>query len=175
MPFDGRAFVDSTVEPKPKLRGKALVEDVAARVARDENISTVELFMAMATHMFEQGHQAVAFGQDDNGHSLGGGVCCYRTDHGDTCVIGRFIPDSSYCKDMEGVDIEGILRRMYALYSFRGHVYMLKRLQLVHDSTASWRTPQRLGTELISVAQMLGLSTLRPEIQWLMDEYKDCW
>lgn len=87
-----------------------------------------EIFEAVVNHMITMGHRA--------GYTTEEGkfICRYRTNHGDKCVAGMFIPDELYQESMEGLSIVHVLLDTPELPKWmHEHRVLLGRLQLIHD------------------------------------------
>lgn len=101
-----------------------------------------EIFDTVATHLFRQGHQAIA---------IVGLACLYRAPNGDMCAVGVLIPDEYYKKDFEMLPVGSICSQFPEWLAV--HILLLKALQRVHDSKWNWKTEERLRIALRIVAK----------------------
>lgn len=87
-----------------------------------------EIFEAAVNHMVTMGRRSGYFDGDNKFK------CCYRTEHGDKCVAGLFIPDECYTEGMEGRTISDVLIWHRELPAWMHENWrLLGRLQLIHD------------------------------------------
>ena len=65
-------------------------------------------------------------------------LCMYRSPEGHKCAIGCLIPDSEYSNDMEGRDLNDLLKLNLLVeethYEFEKHKILLLALQNIHDN-----------------------------------------
>ena len=101
-----------------------------------------EIFDTVATHLFRQGHQAIA---------IAIAACLYRAPNGDMCAVGVLIPDEYYKKDFEMLPVGAICSQFPEWLAV--HILLLKALQRVHDSKWNWKTEERLRIALRIVAK----------------------
>jgi len=91
-----------------------------------------EVFTKVVTHLLNQGERAET--------SEGG--CLYRTPSGLKCAVGCLIPDDKYRPGMETDGAGWSLRYILGLLHLQTHYWLLRRLQLVHDTQecGEWRS-----------------------------------
>lgn len=102
-----------------------------------------EIFEAVVKHMMTMGRRAGYVKED------GKFECRYRTNHGDKCVAGMFIPDEDYTASMEGLSIQHVLTDYPELPKWmHENRQLLGRLQLIHDRPSWDRIEQ--GFQLVA-------------------------
>ena len=71
------------------------------------------------------------------GHAEGHEICMYRGSGGNKCVVGYFIPDEKYSKEMEGRNVccEPVERALGELSVYND---LLSDLQSIHDNILNW-------------------------------------
>lgn len=65
------------------------------------------------------------------------GWCCYRDWRGNKCAIGRWIPDESYCKSMEGFRVCAIMEDLPSHVQALGEDFLMD-VQQLHDGDHNW-------------------------------------
>ena len=114
-----------------------------------------EIFNKVAAHLLAQGARSTAMFDD----AFGRATCTYRGAEGRKCAVGVLIADEHYGPGLEGLSAnsyevaQAVERSVGKLTP--GDVDMLRKLQVVHDSTS----PDEWPAKLAQVAQRYELST----------------
>jgi hypothetical protein len=111
-------------------------------ISPDAAPSAQEVFDKAAAWLMSQAEQCNAPEEvDDEGESVGGGYCCYRSVDGqNACAVGAFMPDDfARMVDAAGEQsIDDVLETYpQAPAWFQIHSVLLKDLQAVHDGRSS--------------------------------------
>lgn len=91
------------------------------------------------------------------GKSIDGDICVYRTIDGKSCAVGVCIPQDLYvpkmeCKGIKALSLMETINLDLRLF-FREHYILLSKLQIIHDAYATEKWEQ----EFRKVANDLGL------------------
>lgn len=120
-----------------------------------------EIFDSAMRHLIAQPRMAGTI--KDAGYAS----CAYRMNNGDKCIVGAFIPDCDYRKEMDLYgDVTNLVSELErrdelppSMVWMMSSLDILTDLQNLHDNIANWQNRDEMRVSLLSLARKYDLKT----------------